>query len=108
MACAMIIAVDTDKFKEFLKMYTEECTSKSDLYENFKEGIPNLNEGNLFDKLTEKYLEILKTAANKPDKRRNNVGGKFSVKSFDSASQTIPIQLPLKLKNFLRLAILSY
>lgn len=72
MAIAMINVIDTDKFKNFLAKYTSKCTSKIKLSENFKNEIPDINEDNLFEKLTEKYIEILHYESNKPDKRCKN------------------------------------
>lgn len=72
MAIAMINVIDTDKFKKFLVKYTSECTSKAKLSKNFKNEIPDINEDNLFEKLTEKYIEILHYESNKPDKRCKN------------------------------------
>lgn len=72
MAMAKENEIDSDKFKAFLVKYTSECTSKVKLSENFKNEIPDINEDNLFEKLTEKYIEILHYESNKPDKRCKN------------------------------------
>lgn len=60
--------IDRDKFKGFLDDHVKYC-NKSELCKNFKEFSSDITEENLFDKITEIFVEILKAARNEPDSR---------------------------------------
>lgn len=61
--------LDLCKFKRFLDTYTA-FYSKQTLFADFNKYYPDITEENLFDKITDSFVEIIKAACNEPDKRR--------------------------------------
>ena len=100
MAIAMENDIDSDKFKEFLVKYTSEFTSKVKLSENFKNEIPDINEDNLFEKLTEKYIEILHYESNKSDKRCKNTTIQQPIANYETILSSVQSTENFQIEDF--------
>lgn len=62
---------DTNKFKLFLEKYTLNY-SKERLYDSFKKHITHTTIDSLFDDITKAFCDIIKAAANEPDRRQHS------------------------------------